>query len=75
LWDIERSGRTARSGRRSHVNSRALKRGEAGFPVDEAVDILIAPICYRILFSSGEISPDYVTALLGHFARLNGVST
>jgi AcrR family transcriptional regulator len=57
------------------VNNRALKRGEAGFPVDEAVDILIAPICYRILFSNGEISPDYVNGLLTRFARLNGGST
>jgi AcrR family transcriptional regulator len=56
------------------LNNRALKRGEAGFPVDEAIDILIAPICYRILFSNGETSPDYVNALLTRFAHLNGVS-
>jgi AcrR family transcriptional regulator len=56
------------------LNSRALKRGEAGFPVDEAIDILIAPLCYRILFANGEISPDYVNALLERFARLNGGS-
>jgi hypothetical protein len=53
------------------LNSRALKRGETGFPVDEAIDILIAPICYRILFSNGETSPDYVNVLLARFARLN----
>jgi AcrR family transcriptional regulator len=53
------------------LNNRALKRGEAGFPVDEALDILIAPICYRILFSNGETSPDYVNTLLERFARLN----
>ncbi len=56
------------------LNNRALKRGETGFSVDQATDILIAPICYRILFSNGETSPDYVHALLTRFARLNGVS-
>ena len=53
------------------LNNRALKRGEAGFSVDEAIDILIAPICYRILFANGETSPDYVNGLLARFARLN----
>ena len=56
------------------LKSRALARGEAGFSVEEAIDILIAPICYRILFSNGETSPDYVNGLLERFARLNGVS-
>jgi Tetracyclin repressor-like, C-terminal domain len=53
------------------LNSRAVARGEAGFPVDEAIDILIAPICYRILFANGDTSPDYVSGLLARFARLN----
>jgi AcrR family transcriptional regulator len=53
------------------LNTRALARGEAGFPVDEALDVLIAPICYRILFSNGETSPDYVNGLLERFAHLN----
>jgi AcrR family transcriptional regulator len=53
------------------LNNRALKRGEAGFSVDQAIDILIAPICYRILFSNGESSPEYVNGLLDRFARLN----
>jgi AcrR family transcriptional regulator len=56
------------------LKSRALGRGEAGFSVDEAIDILIAPICYRILFSNGETSPEYVNALLARFARLKDVS-
>jgi AcrR family transcriptional regulator len=56
------------------LNSRALKRGEAGFSVEEAIDILIAPVCYRILFSNGETSPEYVNGLLERFARLNGGS-
>ena len=53
------------------LNSRALKRGEAGFSVDEALDVLIAPICYRILFATGDASPEYVNGLLERFARLN----
>ncbi len=57
------------------LNNRALKRGETGFSVDEAIDILIAPICYRILFANGETSPDYVNGLLGRFARLNCAAT
>lgn len=57
------------------LNRRALKRGEAGFAVDEAIDILIAPICYRILFSNGDASPEYVNGLLKRFAYLNGGST
>jgi AcrR family transcriptional regulator len=57
------------------LNARALKRGEAGFSVEEAIDILIAPICYRILFSNGETSPDYVNGLLNRFARLKDGST
>jgi AcrR family transcriptional regulator len=53
------------------LKSRALARGEAGFSVDEALDVLIAPICYRILFLNGDLSSDYVHGLLDRFARLN----
>jgi AcrR family transcriptional regulator len=53
------------------INARTLGRGEPGFAVDEALDVLIAPIVYRILFSNGEISPDYAHRLLDRFARLN----
>src|SRR3984957_18348644 len=56
------------------LNNRALSRGEAAFSVDEAIDILIAPICYRILFSNGETSPEYVNGLLKRFAHLNSGS-
>jgi AcrR family transcriptional regulator len=52
------------------LRSRALQRGEGGFSVEEAIDILIAPICHRILFANGEPSPDYVNGLLERFARL-----
>jgi AcrR family transcriptional regulator len=53
------------------LNSRALKRRETGFSVDQAIDILIAPICYRILFSNGDASAEYVNGLLARFAGLN----
>ena len=56
------------------LNSRALKRGEPGFSVDAAIDILIAPICYRILFSNGETSPEYVNALLARFECLSSAA-
>jgi AcrR family transcriptional regulator len=54
------------------LNDRALERGEPTFSVDEAIDVLIAPICYRILFANGETTPAYVNRLLARFARLNG---
>ena len=50
---------------------RARARGEADLDVDEALDMLIAPICYRILFATGEPGPDYARLLLARFARLN----
>src|SRR5579871_3663027 len=49
------------------LNSRALERGEAGFSVEEAIDVLIAPICYRILFATGETSPAFLNELLARF--------
>jgi AcrR family transcriptional regulator len=57
------------------LKSRAVARGESAFSVDEAIDILIAPICYRILFSNGAPSPEYVNALLARFERLSDVGT
>jgi AcrR family transcriptional regulator len=53
------------------LKTRALARGEAGFLVDEALDVVIAPICYRILFLNGDLSPEYVKGLLKRFARLS----
>jgi AcrR family transcriptional regulator len=53
------------------IKDRALARGEPGFAVEDAIDILIAPICYRILFANGETSAEYVDGLLARFARMN----
>lgn len=54
------------------LKTRALARGENSFDVDEALDIVIAPICYHILFSDRDVSPDYVLSLLARFETLRG---
>ncbi len=54
------------------LRARAVARGEADFDIDEALDVLIAPICYRILFSSGEPSREYALSLLARFQQLQG---
>jgi len=41
------------------LNHRALARGEAGFSVDDAVDVVVAPVIYHILFEDREPTPDY----------------
>lgn len=56
------------------IRARALGRGEAGFDIDAAVDILIAPICYHILFSDRDPTPEYVLSLLARFRALTGES-
>ena len=57
------------------INARAQARGEAGFSIDEAIDVLIAPICYRILFQNGDASPEFVNGLLKRFAWTSGRPT
>jgi len=57
------------------LKARARVRGEPDFDVDEAIDLLIAPICYHILFSDRELSPPYVLSLLARFASLRGART
>jgi AcrR family transcriptional regulator len=52
------------------LQARALARGEQGFQIDEAIDMLIAPICYHILFSDRDVSPHYVLSLLERFGSL-----
>ncbi|MBV1702926.1 MAG: TetR/AcrR family transcriptional regulator [Hyphomicrobiales bacterium] len=51
------------------INARAHRRGESEFEVEAAIDLLIAPICYHILFSDRKPSPDYVRSLLARFAH------
>ena len=51
------------------LRERALKRGEAAFDVSEAIDSVVAPIIYHILFGDREVSPDYCRSLVGRFFR------
>jgi len=41
------------------LRKRAIARGEAGFSIDEAVDTVVAPVIYHILFEDREPTPDY----------------
>src|SRR5262249_41866648 len=56
------------------IQARALARGERGFEIDDAIDIVIAPICYHILFSLRDPSSGYVLSLLKRFRRLRSTS-
>jgi AcrR family transcriptional regulator len=49
------------------IRARALARGGSAFEIDEAIDIVLAPICYHILFSDRDPSPNYVLSLLKRF--------
>ncbi|CAN7227775.1 TetR-like C-terminal domain-containing protein [Neorhizobium sp. LjRoot104] len=51
------------------LRERALGRGEAAFDVKEAIDFVVAPIIYHILFGDREVSPDYCRSLVGRFFR------
>lgn len=52
------------------LNTRALARGEAGFSVDDAVDFVVAPVIYHILFDDRDPTPDYCrTRVARLFAR------
>ena len=51
------------------IAARAAARGEAAFDVDEAVDHVIAPIAYHILFGRREPTLAYANALLDRFWR------
>lgn len=54
------------------LHQRALKRGEAGFSVADAVDFVVAPVIYHILFEDREPEPDYCRALVTRlFQRAN----
>lgn len=49
------------------LRERALARGEAGFDVGEAIDFVVAPIVYHILFGDRELSADYCRSLVSRF--------
>ena len=51
------------------IAARAAARGEATFAVDDAIDRVVAPIMYRILFGGRAVTLDYCHALLERFWR------
>ena len=51
------------------IADRAAARGERSFDVDSALDQVIAPIIYRILFVGGPVTLDYCHGLLERFWR------
>jgi AcrR family transcriptional regulator len=51
------------------IAARAAARGEAAFDVEEAVDHVIAPIAYHILFGRRDPTLAYANALLDRFWR------
>lgn len=52
------------------IAARAAARGETPFDVDEAIDHVVAPIVYHILYGDRDVTPDYCHALL---ARLRSM--
>lgn len=53
------------------ISDRAAARGETPFDIGETLDLVIAPIMYRILFGEEAVTPDYCALLLGR-AGLGG---
>jgi AcrR family transcriptional regulator len=49
------------------LDARARARGEPGFDARDAIDLLIAPLVYHILFADRTVSEDYARALLARF--------
>jgi len=76
LTDILSSSESAAStccsytyGHLQTLRARALARGEGGFDIDEAVEIIVAPIVYHILFGDQATTPDHCRRLLARFFR------
>jgi len=74
LTDILSSGETPAKacGKFTYANletlqARAVARGEDGFDVDDAVDFIVAPIIYSILFSDRGMNADYCSGLVARF--------
>jgi len=49
------------------LRERAAARGETPFDLGEAIDLVVAPIVYHILFQDREPTPDYCRALVARF--------
>ena len=55
---------------RQHIDTireRALQRGEKGFEATEAIDFVVAPVMFHILFGDRDVSPDYCHLLVTRF--------
>jgi AcrR family transcriptional regulator len=53
------------------LRDRAEERGEAAFDVPAAMDRIVAPIVYHIMFRDREVTPDYCRALIAAFLGEN----
>jgi AcrR family transcriptional regulator len=53
------------------LRERAQERGEAVFDVASAMDKVVAPIVYHIMFRDREVTPDYCRALISDFLEGN----
>ncbi|WP_353622841.1 TetR-like C-terminal domain-containing protein [Aliirhizobium terrae] len=53
------------------LRERAEQRGEAIFDVSAAMDKVVAPIVYHIMFRDREVTPDYCRALISDFLGKN----
>ncbi|MEB2847166.1 TetR family transcriptional regulator [Rhizobiales bacterium RZME27] len=51
------------------LRARAAARGEADLDVELAIDLIIAPIVYHILFGDREPSADYCRGLIARFLK------
>jgi hypothetical protein len=49
------------------LRDRAEQRGEPAFDVSSAMDKVVAPIVYHIMFRDREVTPDYCRALVSGF--------
>lgn len=49
------------------LNARARARGEPEFDAETAIDLIIAPLVYHILFSDRAVTEEYALSLLARF--------
>jgi len=56
------------------LQARALARGEHGFDVDEAIDLIVAPIIYHILFGGRLTTADYCSRLVARFHKIRAAN-
>ncbi len=57
------------------LSARAIARGEPPLDIACAVDMVVAPIVYHILFQDQEVGPDYCRMLLKRYEAVRGSAT